>query len=125
MKLCIYITLIFVLGACGSGQSGQTIKTSTVGLNNKGYEIIDFYADWCGPCKMMAPVIEQYNKEAKYKITKMNVDKNTDLANKSDIKAIPTIVPYKDGQEVSRFLGFKPIEDLKKWVEENTVTPPN
>jgi len=75
-------------------------------LDKKGIVFVDFYADWCGPCKMTGPILEQLADEHK-EITfyKVNVDENNDLASQYSVFSIPTFVIFKDGQVVSQFSG--------------------
>lgn len=74
-----------------------------------GVVLIDFYADWCGPCKMIAPVLEEASKELDdVKFYKVNVDDSPGLAQRFDVMSIPTIVVMKDGMVVSRKTGFMP-----------------
>ncbi len=69
--------------------------------------LVDFYADWCGPCKMLSPIIEEVAKENKdTKFVKINVDEAQDLAIKYNIMSIPTLVVIKDGREVNRIVGL-------------------
>ena len=70
--------------------------------------LIDFYADWCGPCKMMAPVIDKIAEEnPDLNVAKVNVDNESELAAKFGIMSIPTLVIFKDGKEINRSLGAK------------------
>lgn len=76
--------------------------------------LVDFYADWCGPCKMMAPVIDQISGEyeGKAKIGKLNVDEFGSTAAKFGVMSIPTMVLIKDGKEVDRIVGAVPKQQL-------------
>ena len=76
--------------------------------------IIDFYATWCGPCKMMAPVIEELAEElqGKAKVGKIKVDESTDTATQYDAMSIPTIIIFKNGKEVKRFIGVRDKQEL-------------
>lgn len=69
--------------------------------------LIDFYADWCAPCKMLSPIIEQVAEENNdIKVVKINVDELQDIAIKYEVMSIPTLVVIKNGQEVNRSIGF-------------------
>lgn len=70
--------------------------------------LVDFYADWCGPCKAAAPVLDELADEAdgKYEIIKINVDENQEISQQHGVMSIPTVVLFKDGQEVERQVGF-------------------
>ena len=76
-------------------------------LKTEGTVLVDFYADWCGPCKMMSPVIEQIAEENKenLKVGKVNVDDNSELAEKYNVMSIPTIIVFKNGNPVKGFVG--------------------
>jgi thioredoxin 1 len=80
--------------------------------------VVDFWAAWCGPCKMIAPVFEKLAGEMKnVKFAKLNVDENTGLAQQSSILGIPCMVVYKNGEEVDRIVGFLPEAQLKAKIE--------
>ena len=78
--------------------------------------LVDFWAPWCRPCLMAAPVLEELAKEYATKITfaKLDVDQNPQTAAKYNIMAIPNLLIFKEGQPVSQIVGFKPKEELKK-----------
>jgi thioredoxin 1 len=77
--------------------------------------LVDFYAEWCGPCKMMAPVIDELagEMEGEAVIGKLNVDDAPQTAGKYGVQSIPTVIVFKKGEEVNRAVGFKNKEDLK------------
>lgn len=83
-------------------------------LNANETVLVDFYADWCRPCKMMAPVIEKLAEELqeKAKVGKINVDESTDIATQYDVMSIPTIIIFKNGKEVKRFIGVRDKQEL-------------
>jgi thioredoxin 1 len=80
--------------------------------------VLDFFADWCGPCKMMDPIVHEVEKELADKATfeKVDVDTQTDRASKFGVLSIPTFVILKDGKEVDRMVGYMPKEDFKKKI---------
>ncbi|AYE33298.1 thioredoxin [Clostridium septicum] len=83
-------------------------------LQNKGVVLVDFWATWCGPCKMIAPIVEDLAKEvANAKFTKVDVDANPTLANRYQISSIPTLMIFKNGAPVETLVGFMPKESLK------------
>jgi thioredoxin 1 len=81
--------------------------------------LVDFYADWCGPCKMMAPAVEQLAQELEGKavVGKLNVDDNEDIAVKYQVMSIPTLIVFKDGQAVKKSVGLQSKDDVRKMVE--------
>ncbi len=75
-------------------------------LNHQGIVLVDFYADWCGPCRMTAPTIDELAKElTDIKFIKINVDDNPDLASQYQVFSIPTFLIFKNGQVVHQFVG--------------------
>jgi thioredoxin 1 len=84
--------------------------------------LVDFWAEWCGPCKMLSPILEDLAKEvsAKVKFAKLNVDENTTLASEYRILSIPALLLFKDGKVISQKVGLCAKSELKKWLEENS-----
>jgi thioredoxin 1 len=82
-------------------------------------ELLDFYADWCGPCKVMDPIIHELSAGwgDKVKITKIDVDQEQDKSMQFGVMSIPTYVVMKDGQEVDRLIGAVPKQTLKNKIE--------
>ena len=81
--------------------------------------LLDMYADWCGPCMMMAPELEAFAEETdKVKVCKLNVDEATDLALTFGVMSIPTVLLFKNGQEEKRFVGAKEKNQIAEFVEE-------
>lgn len=89
-------------------------------LNSELPVLVDFYADWCGPCKMMAPIIEGLAQtfEGKCKIGKCNTDENMNLVNKYKIMSIPTIIIFKGGEAVATSIGVTSKTDLENKIQE-------
>lgn len=100
-----------------------------VALDSKSFEeevmnsdlpvLVDFWASWCGPCKMIAPIIDQLAEDfdGKAKIAKVNVDEQRDLASKFRVMSIPTLILFKDGQIVDQMMGARPKAELVKLVQ--------
>ena len=77
-------------------------------MKAEGTVLVDFYADWCGPCKMLGPVIEELSNEyTDIKFAKVNVDDNMDLAEKFSIMSIPQVYMFKDGEVIGKFGGYR------------------
>ena len=82
-------------------------------LNGNGTALVDFYADWCGPCKMLAPIIEEISAErADILVGKINVDDSPELAAQYQITNIPTVLVFRDGKVITRSVGFKSKQEL-------------
>jgi thioredoxin 1 len=83
--------------------------------------LIDFYADWCGPCKMMAPILEELKNELKdsVRIIKIDVDKNPQLAGKYKIQGVPTLMIFKNGQSKWRQSGVIPTHAIKTALQDS------
>lgn len=85
-------------------------------LNEKGIVLVDFFANWCGPCKMLSPVLGQIAEEYKdeVKVCKINIDEEIELAQKYQIASIPALLVFKDGQVVNQSVGFVPKKAIEK-----------
>lgn len=77
--------------------------------------LVDFYADWCGPCKMMSPVLESITNDIK--VVKVNVDKHNDLARQYGVMSIPSLILFDEGKEIKRNIGFMPEPKLKEFIK--------
>ncbi len=75
-------------------------------LQDKGTVLVDFFATWCGPCKMLAPVLEQVAQDTTAKIYKVDIDESEDLARSYGIMVVPTMIIFKDGKQVEKFSGY-------------------
>lgn len=97
------------------GKFGDLIKSSDLVL-------VDFFATWCGPCKSLAPILEQVAKKTngKVRIVKIDVDKNQNIAAQMNVRGVPTLVLYKKGSQVWRQSGVVPAADLVKLVQQHS-----
>lgn len=81
--------------------------------------VVDFWAEWCGPCKMIGPSLEELSDEmaGSVKITKLNIDENPDLAAQFGVRSIPTLLIFKDGEPAGMQVGAKPKSALEDWIK--------
>lgn len=87
-------------------------------LGAKEMVLVDFYADWCGPCKLTAPIIEELSNEVKdVRFAKVNVDVDTELATTYQVFSIPTFIIFKNGKSVGQFVGAQSKENFLKEIE--------
>ena len=85
---------------------------------SKGLVLVDFWAEWCGPCRMLGPIFEELSGEIEQvKFAKLDISENQDLAQKFSVMSIPTLIILKDGKEEDRMMGVVPKEALKDWIE--------
>ena len=102
-----------------------TLSDATFDEHVKGSDVpvlVDFWAEWCGPCKMISPVLEEIAEEqaGKIQIGKLNIDDNLDVTRRFDVMSIPTLILFKDGEPVSRLIGAKPkgqlLEEIAQYL---------
>ncbi len=86
-------------------------------IESKETVLVDFWATWCGPCRMIAPILEEIADETGLKIAKVDVDENPNLAMQFGIMSIPTLMVFKDGQLVNKAIGAMPKEDILDLVK--------
>lgn len=86
---------------------------------NNGVTLVDFYADWCGPCRMIAPIIEELAHEmrGKAKVAKLDIDTSQETTSHFGVTSIPTLILFKEGKEVKRIVGVKDKEALQSLIE--------
>jgi thioredoxin 1 len=100
----------------------QIIKTDEFANkveNKDGIAVVDFFATWCSPCKMLSPVLSSIGEEVKDKaqFLKVDIDQSMELAQKFKVSTVPTVIVFKNGQEMDRLVGFIPKASLKEKVE--------
>lgn len=84
----------------------------------EGLVLVDFFANWCGPCRMIAPVLEELEEDIeKLTVVKVDVDQDGALAGKYGVQSIPNMIIFKDGQPVDRIVGFMSYDDLQETIE--------
>jgi len=90
-------------------------------INNNSVAVVDFWADWCGPCKMMAPILEDvsFDLSGEVSFAAVNVDNNTSLGESMEIMSIPTMIVYVNGKEVDRIVGARSKQSLTKILEKH------
>ena len=84
----------------------------------KNKVLVDFYADWCGPCKMLAIEIEKVASEIDIEIVKVNVDEEEDIARRYGVMSIPTLILFENGQELKKTIGFMSKDKIKEFIED-------
>ncbi|HDB2825407.1 TPA: thioredoxin [Staphylococcus aureus] len=100
------------------------VKVTDADFDSKvesGVQLVDFWATWCGPCKMIAPVLEELaaDYEGKADILELDVDENPSTAAKYEVMSIPTLIVFKDGQPVDKVVGFQPKENLAEVLDKH------
>ena len=95
-------------------------KFDEIVLQAKTPVLVDFWAPWCGPCRMVAPVVEELAEEYEGRVSfgKVNVDESPRIASQYGIMSIPTLILFKDGKPVSNIVGFRPKDELKQKLED-------
>jgi len=90
-------------------------------LNSDKPVFVDFWAEWCGPCRMVSPIVEELSKEYEGKVNfvKVNVDQNRDLASKYNILSIPTLAIFRNGEVVAQTAGASSIESIRNYIDKN------
>ena len=85
-----------------------------------GVVVVDFFANWCGPCKMLSPIIEEVSNEMNEVVfAKVNIDESNDIASKFGIMSIPTLIIFKNGNAVNKNVGFLSKSELKEFITKN------
>ena len=90
-------------------------------INNDKVTIVDFFADWCGPCRKLSPIMDEIEQELseKVKFTKINTDNNVELAQRYQISGIPTLLVFKDGELIERMVGLMPKNSIITNIEKH------
>lgn len=98
---------------------GQDSNESLLEIVSKeGITVVDFFANWCGPCRALLPVLDELSEEVDYRIAKVNVDEYKDVPAFYGVRTIPTLVIFKDGKPIETLIGARSKEQLKKEIED-------
>ena len=94
------------------------LKELELEVNNNKKVLVDLWAPWCGPCKMLSPIVDKVSEElSDVRVLKVNVDDNEDIASKFDVEAIPTLLVFNNGELVNKNVGFIPENKVKELVK--------
>jgi thioredoxin 1 len=114
--------------ANSKGDAMATVKVTDTSfdadvLKSSEPVVVDFWAEWCGPCRMIGPALEEISNEmgGKVKIAKVNVDENPGIASQFGIRSIPTLMLFKDGKLAGQKVGAAPKGDLAKWIQQTAA----
>jgi thioredoxin 1 len=88
-------------------------------FTNDGISLVDVWAPWCGPCRTLTPIIEKVSEEKNVKLLKINADESGDLATSLGVRGIPTVIFFKDGQEMDRIVGLKQATAYNEIIEKH------
>ena len=104
------------MGANTTAATDSTFETDV--LKAGGPVLVDFWAEWCGPCKMIAPALEEIGAEyaGRVRVVKVNIDENPQTPNTYGVRGIPTLIMFKDGKPAATKVGAAPKSQLKEWV---------
>lgn len=86
---------------------------------NKDFVLVDFYADWCGPCRMISPILEEIQSEMNIDVAKINVDESPNVATEYNVMSIPTVIIFKKGKKISVNVGAASKEKIIEWIRAN------
>lgn len=81
--------------------------------------LVDFYAKWCGPCRMLSPIIDEISNERSFKVVKVDIDESDEVVMKYQIMSVPTLMLFKNGKMISSSIGYIPKEELNDWISKN------
>jgi thioredoxin 1 len=117
----------------GAARKQKVTRMATVKVTDASFDqevlkasepvVVDLWAEWCGPCRMIGPALEEISNEmqGKVKIAKVNVDENQKVAEDYGIRSIPTLLAFKNGKLVNQIAGAKPKSELSRWIQQATA----
>ena len=120
LMAAVTVCATLLLAGCGNDygvdQHGQKIASERL---DKQWKVINYWAEWCGPCRMMNPILEEFAAahDGQMKVVKLNVDENPGVSAKLGIRSIPTLMLFKDGKLAAQKVGAGSKGDLTKWIQ--------
>ena len=116
-KVLALILTMLLLAGCGANTAVEEapVTEEEVVLRSEEPIMVDFWASWCGPCAMLAPIVEELSQA--HKVGKVNVDEEPELARQFNIMSIPTLIVFQDGKPVKKSMGYQSLESLQALME--------
>jgi len=109
--------LVIICSVMGFSEVREVSSDNFQSEIKSGKVLVDFYGPWCGPCKRLAPVLDQVSEDSSVKIIKVNIDKASDLTQQYSVQGVPTLILFENGKEKGRMVGFRDKSAVKNFIE--------